>query len=86
LAVHSSCTVTILTTETSEHAHECLLPRLSWSWIALLHSHIHRKPITSITAALLPSVTYLLTLLCITPLISLKYSIFSLQIAYDPHV
>jgi hypothetical protein len=36
----------------------------------LLPSDTHRKPITSITAVLLPSVTYLLTL----PSISVKYS------------
>jgi hypothetical protein len=46
----------------SEHAHARLLPRLSWSWTVLLGSDTHRKPITSITAVLLPSVTYLLTL------------------------
>jgi hypothetical protein len=45
----------------SEHAHAHLLPRLSWSWTVLLPSDKHRKPITSITAALLPFVTYLLT-------------------------
>jgi hypothetical protein len=48
---------------TSEHAHERLLRRLSWSWTVLLPSNKHRKPITSITAALLPFVTYLQTLL-----------------------
>jgi hypothetical protein len=37
----------------SEHAHAPLLPRLSWSWTVLLPSDTHRKPITSITAALL---------------------------------
>jgi hypothetical protein len=34
---------------------------LSWRWTVLLPSDIHRKPITSITAILLPFVTYLLT-------------------------
>jgi hypothetical protein len=46
----------------SEHAHARLLPRLSRSWTVLLPSDIHRKPITPITVALLPFVTYLLTL------------------------
>jgi hypothetical protein len=46
----------------SEHAYARLLLRLSWSWIVLLPSDTHRKPITSITAVLLPFVTYLLTL------------------------
>jgi hypothetical protein len=46
----------------SEHVHAHLLLRLSWNWIVLLPSDIHRKPITSITTVLLPSVTYLLTL------------------------
>jgi hypothetical protein len=42
--------------------HAPLLPRLSWSWTVLLPSDTHRKPITTITAVLLPFVTYLLTL------------------------
>jgi hypothetical protein len=42
----------------SEHAR--LLPRLSWSWTVLLPSDTYRKLITSITAVLLPFVTYLL--------------------------
>jgi hypothetical protein len=46
----------------SEHVHVHLLPRLSWSWTVLLPSDTHRKPMTSITAVLLPAVTYLLTL------------------------
>jgi hypothetical protein len=46
----------------SEYAYACLLPGLSWSWTVLLPSGTHRNPITSITAALLPFVTYLLTL------------------------
>jgi hypothetical protein len=46
----------------SEHSHARLLPRLSWKWTVLLPSDTHRKPITSITAFLLPVVTYLLTL------------------------
>jgi hypothetical protein len=46
----------------SELAHVRLLPRLSWSWTVLLPSDTLRKPITSITAVLLPFVTYLLTL------------------------
>jgi hypothetical protein len=45
----------------SEHAHARLPPRLSWSCTVLLPSDTHRKPITSITAVLLPFVTYLLT-------------------------
>jgi hypothetical protein len=46
----------------SEHSHAHLLPRLSWT--VLLPSDTNRKPITSITAVLLPFVTYLLTLPC----------------------
>jgi hypothetical protein len=42
--------------------------RLSWSWIVLLPSDTHRKPIMSIRAILLPFVTYLLTPPCITRL------------------
>jgi hypothetical protein len=45
----------------SEHTPSHLLPRLQWSWTLLLLSDARRKPITSITAVLLPSVTYLLT-------------------------
>jgi hypothetical protein len=45
-----------------EHAHAHLLPRRSWSWIVLLPSDTHRKPLTYTTAVLLPFVTYLLTL------------------------
>jgi hypothetical protein len=41
--------------------HARLLPRPSWNWTVLLHSDTHSKPITSIAAALLPFVTYLLT-------------------------
>jgi hypothetical protein len=41
-------------------AHARLLPSLSWSWTVLLPSDTH-KHITSITAVLLPFVTYLLT-------------------------
>jgi hypothetical protein len=37
--------------------HACLLPRLSLIWIVLLPSGRYRKPITSITAVLLPFVT-----------------------------
>jgi hypothetical protein len=44
------------------HAHALQLPRLSWSWTVLLPTDTHRKHITSITAVLLPFVTYLLTL------------------------
>jgi hypothetical protein len=51
-----------LTKLASEHAHARLLLRPSWSWTVLLPSETHRKPITSITAVLLPFVTYLLTL------------------------
>jgi hypothetical protein len=43
----------------SDQEHARLLPRLSWSWTALLPSDTRRKPITSITAVLLPFVTYL---------------------------
>jgi hypothetical protein len=46
----------------SEHEHARLLHTLSWSWTVLLPSDTHRKPIASITAVLLPLVTYLLTL------------------------
>jgi hypothetical protein len=49
----------------SKHEHARLLPRLSWSWTVLLPNDTHGKPITSITAVLLPFMTYLLTLLCI---------------------
>jgi hypothetical protein len=42
--------------------HARLLPRLSRSWTLLLPSDTHRNSITSITAVLLPFVTYLLTL------------------------
>jgi hypothetical protein len=49
--------------ETSATNHARLLPRLSKSWTVLLPSDTYRTPITSITAVLLPSVTYLLTLL-----------------------
>jgi hypothetical protein len=45
-----------------DHAHARLLPRLSFNWTVLLPSDTHRKPIKSITAVLLPPVTYLLTL------------------------
>jgi hypothetical protein len=45
----------------SEHAHARLLPRLSWSWTVLLPSDTYRKPISSITAVLLPFLTYLVT-------------------------
>jgi hypothetical protein len=47
---------------TSQHAYARLLPRLSWSCNVLLSSGTHRKPITLITAVLLPFLTYLLTL------------------------
>jgi hypothetical protein len=46
----------------SENAHGHLLSRLSLSWTMLLPSETGSKPITSITAVLLPFVTYLLTL------------------------
>jgi hypothetical protein len=45
----------------SEHAHARSILRLSWSWNVLLPSDTHNKPITSVTAVLLPFVTYLLT-------------------------
>jgi hypothetical protein len=51
-----------LLTPASENAHVRLLPRLSWSWPLLLPGGT-RKPIRSITAVLLPFVTYLLTVL-----------------------
>jgi hypothetical protein len=53
----------------SEYAHAHLLLRLSWkwcSWPVLLPSDTHRKPITSITAVLLPFVSYLLTLVALS--------------------
>jgi hypothetical protein len=46
----------------SEYVHSRLVPRLSWSWTVLLPSDTHIKPITTITAVLLPFLTYLLTL------------------------
>jgi hypothetical protein len=44
--------------QASEHEHAHLIPRLSWSWTVLLPSDTQRKPITSITAVLLPFVAY----------------------------
>jgi hypothetical protein len=44
----------------SELAHARLLLRLPRSWTVLLPSDTHRKPITSITAAFLPFMPYLL--------------------------
>jgi hypothetical protein len=60
----------------SEHGHARLL--LSWSCTVLLPSDTHRKPITSITAVLLPFVTYSLTLprnslLRILPVIEVRF-------------
>jgi hypothetical protein len=52
----------------SKHAHAHLLPRLLWSWTVRLPSDTHRKPIMSITAVLLPFVTYLAALPYITSL------------------
>jgi hypothetical protein len=49
-----------------EHVHGRLLRRLSWSWTVLLPSGTYTKPITSITAILLPFVTYLLTPFVVT--------------------
>jgi hypothetical protein len=46
----------------SDHVHARLLPRMSWSWTVLLPSNTHRKPITSITAVLLPFVAYWLSI------------------------
>jgi hypothetical protein len=47
--------------------------RLSWSWTVLLPSDTHRKPVTSITAGLLPFVICLLTLVRISlPVTNLK--------------
>jgi hypothetical protein len=61
--VHTSSLLAILTTKTSFLTwHAGLLPGLSWSWIVLLPSDTHRKPISSITAVLFSFVTYLLTL------------------------
>jgi hypothetical protein len=55
----------------SEHAHARLLTRLSWSCpVLLLPDDTHRKPITSITAVLLPFVTCLLTLPRVIPSIA----------------
>jgi hypothetical protein len=63
--LHSSSTVSFwLLKPATSYAHACLLPRLSWSWTVLLPSDTHRKYITSITAVLLPFVTYLLILPC----------------------
>jgi hypothetical protein len=60
LVVHSSSTDTFgLLKPASEHAHARLLHVLLWISTVLLHSD--RKPITSITAVLLPFVNYLLT-------------------------
>jgi hypothetical protein len=58
LVVKSSNTVAILTTETS--LWTCTY--MSATWTVLLPSDTHRKPIMSITAVLLPFVTYLPTL------------------------
>jgi hypothetical protein len=60
LVVHSSGTVTILTTETSLCVRVCYQD-LSWSWAVLLPNN-KQKPIMSITAVLLPLVSYILTL------------------------
>jgi hypothetical protein len=61
--VYPSSTVSILSTETSNWTGACASARrLSWSWTVLLSSDTHRIPITSITAVLLPFVTYLVTL------------------------
>jgi hypothetical protein len=43
----------------SQQAYARLLPKVSWSWTVLVPSDTHKNPITSITAALLPFVTYL---------------------------
>jgi hypothetical protein len=62
--VHPSCTVAILTTETSLWTCAWVSATWTvWSWNELLPGDTHRKPVTSITAVLLPFVTYLLTLL-----------------------
>jgi hypothetical protein len=45
----------------SEHVHTRPLLKVSWIWTVLLPTDTHRKPTTSITAVLLPSVTYWLT-------------------------
>jgi hypothetical protein len=61
--------VAILTTETSPWTCTVdLLPRLSWSWTVLVPSDTYTKSIMSITAVLLPFVTYLLTLPCTYPM------------------
>jgi hypothetical protein len=59
--IHYSTTVAIFIIKPSRWMHALLLPVLSWSWTVLLPSDTHRKPITSITAVLLPFVTYLVT-------------------------
>jgi hypothetical protein len=43
--------------------HICVCYIDSWNWTVLLPSDTHRKPIMSITAILLPFVTYLLTII-----------------------
>jgi hypothetical protein len=48
----------------SKDAHARRLPRLSRSWTVLLPSDTHRKPMTSITAVLLPFVICLLFSFC----------------------
>jgi hypothetical protein len=50
LVVHSSSTRSPfwLLKPASEHAHVHLLPRLLWSWIVLIPTDTHRKPISSL--------------------------------------
>jgi hypothetical protein len=76
--VHSSSTVAIwLLKSTSEHAHVRPLPRLSWSSTVLLPSDTHRKPISSITAVLLPFVTYYWLFLVYRELTSKYFLLFT---------
>jgi hypothetical protein len=59
-SIHSSMIAIWLLKRASEHAHEWLLPRLSWSWTVLLRSDAYGKFITSNTTVLFLFMTYLL--------------------------
>jgi hypothetical protein len=61
-AVQAWSPLWLLKAAASEKARELFLPILLWNWTLLLPSDTNRKTITSITADLLPFVTYLLTL------------------------
>jgi hypothetical protein len=61
----------------SEHVLERLLPRLSWRWAVLIPTDTHRKPITSITALLLPFMSYLLILRRIINLCKVYFTMLS---------